>query len=772
MCKAVRRLFASWDPPGGIDLASLNPSEQLPLSESKLAPPRLHPARIGRARIHERLDAGSAVPLTLVAAPAGYGKTSAVCEWAARSAGPVAWVTLDVGDNDPARLWRYVANALNRIRDGIGRTAIQRLTITGMPVEAALDEIIAGLGAFEREIALVLDDFHVVTDSRSLASVDYLLARLPANARVVMVTRSDPALEIVVRRRAYSAVAELRADELAFTRGEVQEFLVSRGLQALEPPDGDVLYDRTEGWPAALVLAALWLAGVADVPRAVRDFGASQQFVADFLSNEVLTSMDDDARSLLFHASVLGRFTPRLCDAVLGRGDSAARLTALAHNNLLLTRLDGRDWFRLHPLFAEFATLRLRDQHRGAPEAIHRQAAEWLWSEGLPVEAIEHAAAAGEEQMVAEILEEYHLQLIRTGGCQTLLRWAGELSDGTLVSFPQVAAASATAASILGGRALERRRLLQLVDRARSRDPESFDGYTEATAEMVRAAAIDTDVALAVASGARAVELGRDGRDPVLVAALAAHARALYFSGDLAGAWKAALGAVEHPDAENRPPGHILARSTLALVAAEQGRIDAARVHAEKAKSIVRTTYASRSWIGANASVAVGAVLMAEGQLTPADREFVIAEQFFRDEVATVHEAWLLVVLAGIRVRRGRLTEAESLLRRAADAMAELTDPGRVSALAAEVADELQGLQHRAIAGEIAQAPSGAELTVLRLLPSDRSAREIGEELFLSGNTVRTHIRMIYRKLGVNSRAEAVARATALGLLEQPRSPR
>lgn len=633
-------------------------------------------------------------------------------------------------------------------------------------MESPLDDLVDGLASFGREIVLVLDDFHHVSDPACLATVDYFLARLPANARMIMVTRNDPPLEMLRRRRADPAVAEVRAAELAFTPVEVREFLVSRGIVLLEAEERELLFDRTEGWPAALVLAALWLVNVDDVPQAVREFGASQRFVADFLSNEVLTAMDEEAQALLLHAAVLGRFTSRLCDALLNRTDSAERLSELTRSNLLMTRVDERDWFRLHPLFAEFVTLQLRNGDPEAPRTIHRLAATWLRSEGLPVEAVEHAAAAEDEVTVAEILHEYYLQLIRTGGSETLLHWATEISDDTLVRYPQVAAAAATAASILGGRAVERRRLLHLVDRSAALDPERFDRYAEATATMVRAAAVDTDVSEAVRNGERSVELARDGLDQTLVAALAGYARAQYLAGDLDSAWSAGVAAVEHPDAEHRPPGHIFARSTLALIAAEQGRVDAARIHAEKAKSIVRHTYASRSWLGANAGIAIGAVLLAEGKPAQAEREFVSAEHFFRDELATVHHAWLLVRIAGIRVRRGRLAEAETMLRRAHDAMAELGDVGRVAVLASQVSSELDREQVRALAGQLIETPSGAELAVLRLLPSDKSAREIGAELYLSGNTVRTHIRMIYRKLGVNSRSEAVARAGALGLLD------
>ena len=749
----------------GISPGSSAGDEPRRLSESKLAPPRLHPGLIDRPRIANRLDLGATAPVSLVAAPAGYGKTSAVRAWAVRREIPLAWVTLDARDDDPARLWTYAATAVDRVREGLGRSALRRLKESGLPVETALDELIHGLATFGHEIALVFDDFHVVTDSDCLASVDYIIEHLPGNARMVLVTRSDPALDRLARRRAYGTIVELRADELAFTLDEAEEFLESTGVAPLALPEVETLWDRTEGWPAALVLAALWLREVKDVRLAVQEFGASHRLVADFLTHEVLSAIEPNDRNFLVHAAVLGRFTPELCDAVLGRSDSTEVLSNLERSNLLLARLEHGNWFRLHPLFAEFAKLQLSAEDHDAPRNIHQHAAEWLRSQRLPAEAAEHATAAGDSRMLAEILAEHHLEMIRNGAARTLHYWAQKLPDDDLTAFPEVAAGAATAATMVGGRALERRRLLQLVDRSREVNPDRFGPYPEAVAAMVRAAAVDTSVAEGVASGRRAVELGRNGVDAVLVAALGGYARSLFFAGDLEEAWAAALAAVEHPDAEHRPPGHAFARSTLALVAANQGRIEAARTHAEKAKSIVRRTYSSRSWIGANASVAFGAVLAAEGQLGEAERALAQADQFFRDEVATVHHAWLLAELAAIQVRRGHLGEAEATLRAARENLVELADAGRVGGLVSEVDRTLARQLSRASTGELLEPPSSAELAVLQQLQSELSTREIAVRLYLSANTVRSHTRAIYRKLGVNSRSEAVARADALGLL-------
>jgi LuxR family maltose regulon positive regulatory protein len=750
--------------------SSLGVDQLPPLAEAKLAAPRQREELVDRPRIVDALDAPRGAALTLVAAPPGYGKTTAVRAWCASRGTALAWVTLDEGDNDPVRLWTYAATAVDRVRQGLGRSALRRLSVAGAPIESPVDELMNGIAAFGEDLVLVLDDLQAVTDPECLASIDHALKRLPGTARLVAITRADPALELA-QLRARGSLGELRASELAFTAAEAHELLVERGGLDLGAGEVELLLERTEGWPAALLFALLWLRGVDDPRRAVREFGGDHRFVADYLSEVVLGGLDDDTRTFLLRASVLGRFTAGLCDGVLGRSDSARLLDELARSNLFVARLERGGWFRVHALFAEFAGFQLASVEPGTAAEIRRLAAGWLRVHGLPVEAVEHAAAAGDHELVAQLLVEHHLTLIRNGAARTLLRWVRTLPDDVVVGHPELAVAAATAAAMVGHRTLEQRRFLGLASRAEAERPEGVGPYVQAVAGMVLAASVDRDIGRSIAEGRRAVELAETGADAVVVAALAGYARALYLAGRLDEAWAAALRAVEHPEAERRAPGHAFARSTLALVAADQGRLGFARAHAEKAKEIVGAVGSSRSWLGANASVALGAVLALEGNLAESERELAHAERFFHDEVATVQHAWLLVLLARVRCRRGRLDEAEATLRSASDALSELADSGRVGSLAAEVEQEIGAARARAGNGEVLEPPSDAELAVLRLLATDLSAREIGAELFLSPNTVRSHTRALYRKLGVGSRIDAVARAGALGLLGKSESP-
>jgi tetratricopeptide (TPR) repeat protein len=320
------------------------------------------------------------------------------------------------------------------------------------------------------------------------------------------------------------------------------------------------------------------------------------------------------------------------------------------------------------------------------------------------------------------------LALIRGGAGGTVLRWVRTLPEDQLVRHPVAAAAAAAAAMLVGGHTLEQRRLLQLADGAGQ--AERVDPYVEAVAGLVRAGTIDRGVGQAVLNGRRAVALAEvdANANEIITGTLAAYARALFFAGELDEASAVAARALEHPAIERHVPSLVAAYSTLAFVAVERGRLASARGHArEKARAAVGRIGTSRSWLGANSSAALGVVLAAEGTLAEAEAEpqLAAAERFFADEVPTLHHTWLLVLLARVRTRRGRLADAEATLRSARDALGELHDSGPIPALADKVAQELEAASGRASTGELLEPPSDAELAVLRLLATDLSIREI-----------------------------------------------
>ena len=740
------------------------------LVEPKLMLPRVQPRMLRRARLLEMLDGDDAAALTLINAPVGYGKTTLLRLWCIERPEAVMWMTLDAADDDPVRLWTHLATAVERLGQGLGGRALMCLGVRGAGVEAAVDEVMNGLVAYGRPAAIVLDDLHVVGSERSLRSIAHAIERLPANVRVLASTRSGPAIS-VARLRARGGLTEIRARELAFTVDETHELMVREGIE-LSGESVELLVERTEGWPAGLYLAALWLRDLEDPDEGVRAFVGSTRHVADYLTDEVLSALAPDTRDFLQRTSVLSRFTPELCDAVLGREDSAAVLAEFARSNMFLVALDAREqWYRYHHLFGELLQLELGPKDA---TALRRRAAAWCRAHGLVEDAIEYAAAAGDAETVAEVLVEHDRELVWGGRLTQFLGWVRWLPSELLLEHPSLPAGGAVAASLLARPELEVERLLAVAERARRERPQLWSPYAEAIVEVTRANAIlHGDVGAAVEHGRRAVAAARAGADAdvLTVGVLASLAQALFFAGELDETRRIAVQAVERPDAPDVPDGYVGNLGLLALVDAEQGRTETAETWARHAISYARTRFQADSWMVSLAHLGLALACTAIGRLDEAEREALHGERLRRSSQPTVGHAHALLVLAQVRVARSRLERAADDLKRAQRAIAGFPDPGRLPAIAATVEQDLTTARANAGNRHIVEEPSAAELAVLRCLATGLSRREIGARLYISLNTVKTHTRELYRKLDVTSRADAVARAEALGLLDRTESP-
>ena len=479
-------------------------------------PPRVHPGMLRRARLLEMLD-DDAGAFKVLNAAVGYGKTTLVRSWCVERPEAVIWVTLDSADDDPVRLWTHLATAVERLGEGFGRRALSCLGVRGAPIETAVDELMNGLVAYGRRVTIVLDDLHAVRGEASVRSIAHAIERLPANARLVASTRSDRAIGLA-RLRARGVLTEVRARELAFTVDETRELVAREGI-GLSSESVELLVDRTEGWPAGLYLAALWLRDLHDPNGGVREFAGSARQVGDYLADEVLIALPPDIKDFLVRTSVLGRFTPELCDAVLGRDDSAAVLADLAHSNMFLVALDNRgEWYRYHHLFGEVLQLELG---RDAARELRRRAAAWCDAHGLAEEAIEYAAAAGDAEMVAELLIERHLEFIWGGRLRQFLDWVRWLPAELLVQHPVLPGAAAVAAALLSAPEVEVHQLLAIAERARRERPELWLPYLEAGVEAARSQMIEGgDVGAAVGHARRAVAAARTGADVLTVSAL------------------------------------------------------------------------------------------------------------------------------------------------------------------------------------------------------------------------------------------------------------
>ena len=342
------------------------------LLAAKLHVPGPRPGFVSRPRLTQRLDEGLRQGLILVCAPAGSGKTVLLADWARPGRSPAAWLSLDAGDNDPARFWRHALAALDHVCPGIGERASPLIgppapvSFEGL-VTALINELAAGPGA--DEIPLVLDDYHLIGSQPVHASLGFLLEHRPPELGVVLARRADPPLPLA-RLRARGQLAELRAAELRFTIGEAAAML--RKAAGADLPDAAVaaLADRTEGWAAGLQLAALSLRGHADVAGFVAAFTGSNRYVLDFLAEEVLERQSEQVRAFLLETSVLERLSGELCDAVTGRTGSQPLLGQVERAGLFLVPLDEvRGWWRYHHLFADLLRARLQQQPGRAARA-------------------------------------------------------------------------------------------------------------------------------------------------------------------------------------------------------------------------------------------------------------------------------------------------------------------------------------------------------------------------------------------------------------------
>ncbi len=407
-----------------------------PLLETKLYVPRSRRGLVPRPRLSERLNRGIASKLMLVSAPAGFGKTTLLTEWlAAGPAAPaderlVAWLSLDRADNDPASFWTYVIAALRTVASGVGESALALLQgPRSPPIETVLTVLLNDLGATAGDIVLVLDDYHVI-DARDVQDgMAFLLDHLPPQLHVVIAGRADPALPLA-RLRGRGELVEIRAAELRFTPDEAAAYLNEMmGLQ-LTARDVAALEGRTEGWIAALQLAALSMQGRDDVAGFIAGFAGDDRYVVDYLGEEVLQRQSEHVQAFLLQTSILGRLSGPLCDAVTGQSGSKAKLEALERGNLFLVPLDDRRrWYRYHQLFADVLHARLLDEQPGQVPDLHRRASAWYQQNGEPAEAIRHALAAGDFERAADLVELAIPAMRRTRQEATVRGWLEVLPD-------------------------------------------------------------------------------------------------------------------------------------------------------------------------------------------------------------------------------------------------------------------------------------------------------------------------------------------------------
>jgi LuxR family maltose regulon positive regulatory protein len=406
---------------------------------TKLYAPRTPDSFVARPRLLEQLTNGLAGGLILVCAPAGFGKTALLADWARSRT--VAWLSLDAGDNDPMRFWRHLLAAIDGVRPG---TADRVLPALDLPVTISFESLVTDLiNDFAEhpgpgDVALVLDDYHVIDSPAIHDSFTFLIERRPPQLDLVVASRADPPLRLA-RARASGQLTEVRADELRFTAEETID-LLDRLLGPEQIPAGDALnalVSRTEGWAAGLRLAALALQGRSDASAFIDAFSGGHRFVLDYLTEEVLAQQPEGVRTFLMQTSVLDRLSGPLADAVTGRDDSTAMFESIERSNLFIVPLDDvRGWWRYHHLFGELLRTQLQQHQPDQIAGLHRRAAHWYEENGMAGDAMQHALAAEDHHWAARIIErEVDGLLLRNEGV-TLDRWLMALPPEVVRSRP------------------------------------------------------------------------------------------------------------------------------------------------------------------------------------------------------------------------------------------------------------------------------------------------------------------------------------------------
>jgi LuxR family maltose regulon positive regulatory protein len=443
------------------------------LLATKLFVPRPPAGLVPRPRLSVRLDDGLRRGLTLVTAPAGFGKTVLLADWTTQLELPVAWLSLDARDNDPVRFWWHVAHALDRIVAGIAELVRPLLAVPGPSLDRVATTMVNALAAVPTGVVLVLDDYHVIEIEPVHDSLLLFLEHVPPELAVVVAARADPPIPLA-RRRASGRLIELRATDLRFTGEEAAILLRSLvGPETVLPDDAvATLATRTEGWAAGLQLAALSLRGSSEVARKVASFSGSHRFILDYLTEEVLAHQSEAVQHFLLEASVLGVLSGPLCDAVTDWTDSQEMLEAVERANLFLVPLDDdRGWWRFHHLFGDLLYARVQRQRPARVLELHRGAAAWHDEHGVVDEAVKHALAADDGDWAARLVErhvDYRYQdsaeRLMSTEYATVQRWLRVLPAEAVASQPRLLLTQARLAA-LAGRVDEAGELLDAAER-------------------------------------------------------------------------------------------------------------------------------------------------------------------------------------------------------------------------------------------------------------------------------------------------------------------
>lgn len=747
-----------------------------PFLLSKSVIPAVRENLVTRARLTAMLDRDDH-RVTAVVAPAGWGKTTLLSQWAWKVAERqvVGWLTIDGTDDDPIRFWRHLIMALRRAGAEVGESALSAMGVPGLdPLEAAVPRLINDLVESPNSLSMVLDDFHLLRDRRIGEAVEYFVSYLPSHVRLVIGSRVDPPLPMALWR-VRGILNEIRAEHLSFDSTEAVELVSRAASMDLDSNRTRHLVEQTEGWAAGLQMTALALREADDPVRQLETMSRYRLHLNDYVLTEVMVSLTQDQREFILRSSVLDRLSAPLCDTALGIDNSAEILDQLDETDPFLSRL-GADgvWFQYHSLVRD--SLRREQTRHGTQEKarVLRRAASWFLESGDPEQAIRHLLDAGDTGRAKELLLRYEDEFLDQGQIGTFLALADSLGAAEIEADPGLAVSMAWA----DGSGGSGERVVDLLTRAESAmtgaesPPTGFATLAGSAASLRAIFGHDATGEIGYENARRATELEDDRTLPGYSVARMALGLALAGRGRFEEAIPHLQEAWEHSDLPEMPVFARLPMAGLlagALVSA--GRLDDARSVIASSQTIAQRVEQA---LGDAAGPAVSSLRVAEGALYLAEGNAKRARQRLSRAVGLAEVAGnpsllvrALTVLAESEIAAGD----EQAARRSVEAAQDIISRDPVFPASVEALEALKTrLGRSAVATaraerRLAEHLTDRELSILRALPGPLTQREIGRELYLSINTVKGYTKSLYRKLGVTSRAEAVQRARDLGLI-------
>lgn len=749
---------------------------------TKLFVPAVSSQVVHRRRLMERLTAGfdAGKPLTLVSAPAGYGKSTLLAEWMSGYKDRAAWLSLDERDNSPLRFWTYFVAALQTVSEPLGRGALKMLESSQQDFDSQtfLISLANQASTFERPVILALDDYHVISQADIHAGMNFLIEHLPPTLHLVIATRTDPPLPLS-RLRVRGQLTEIRIADLRFDMEEASSFLNDLMNLQLAASDIRALETRTEGWVAGLQLAAISMQGRDDAQAFIQNFTGSQHFVLEYLVEEVLQRQPEALQNFLLATSILPRMSAPLCDAVTGTTQSADTLAELRRRNLFVIPLDGEHtWFRYHHLFAEFLTSHLKRTRAADLPDLHRRAAQWFQANNAAEDALRHAFAIPDYAYASRLMVDNWRRIYHQGRLNTAVEWLDSLPADFVRQSPPLGVAYCWTLFARGDYDRIETYLDEITQTfeqmvAAGKLPKDHPEYNIIVQQVILLRAIVQRHRGDVPAALQAIEellptieklrqtLGDVVADMGYTACYSQMGYTCVAAGDL----ERAADSLSRVSPHARRCGNFLA---LAHTTIELTRISLLLGRVEQAEKVCRDELSLAEQPAYADYPAFCLIHLGLADVLRVRKAWDEAEKHLTQGLETAQKSGHQYYLAQGYLIAARLHHAQGKTAQAQDDMCkaeQIAEAIHNRFLNEALAQNWQALNAKAAPAQpLIEALSERELDVLRLICAGKSNQEIADELFIALDTVKRHANNIYGKLSVKRRAQAILEARRLGL--------